>query len=82
MKGAIRNTFIAILGVVIIGIALYGCVALYYTGGFAYGTVINGSDITGMSIEEANSVLVAKTLYEKVHYVQWLYHPETNLLSI
>ena len=69
MKGAIRNTFIAILGVVIIGAALYGCVAIYYTGGFAYGTVINGSDITGMSIEEANSVLVAKTPYESIDII-------------
>ena len=66
MKGAIRNTIIAILGVVIIGCALYGCVALYYFGGFAYGTVINGTDITGMSVQEANSVLVAKRPYENI----------------
>ena len=69
MKGAIRNTFIAILGAVIICVALYGCVAIYYTGGFAYGTVINGSDITGMSIEEANAVLVAKTTYESIDII-------------
>lgn len=69
MKGAIRNSIIAILGVVVLGISLYGCVALYYWGGFAYGTVINGTDLTGMSIEEANSILVAKAPYKEINVI-------------
>ena len=69
MSNAFRNILIAVLGVVLISFAMYGCVALYYYGGFSYGTVVNGVDITGMSVEEANKELVKLNQYDEISVV-------------
>ena len=59
-----------LIGCVIAGIILivsaYLGIALFYTGGFSFGTWINGIYCTGKSVEEVNAELLSETVYDRI----------------
>ena len=54
---AITKLFIAVLGIGFLLASLYLGIAFYYRKGFSFGTTVNGLNLTGMSMEEAEAVL-------------------------
>lgn len=66
---AITKFFIAVLGISFLLASLYLGVAFYYRKGFSLGTTVNGLDLTGMTMEEAEAVLLAHDSYQQIEVI-------------
>lgn len=66
---AITKLFIAVLGIGFLLASLYLGIAFYYRKGFSFGTTVNGLNLTGMSMEEAEAVLLAHDSYQQIEVV-------------
>ena len=66
---AITKLFIAVLGIGFLLASLYLGIAFYYRKGFSFGTTVNGINLTGMSMEEAEAVLLAHDSYQQIEVV-------------
>ena len=69
MKKAITRLFIAVLGLGFLFVSLYFGVAFYYRKGFAFGTTVNGINLTGMTMEEAEQALKEHDSYRSIDVV-------------
>ena len=66
---AITKLFIAVLGIGFLLASLYLGIAFYYRKGFSFGTTVNGLNLSGMSMEEAEAVLLAHDSYQQIEVV-------------
>lgn len=69
MNKAITKLVIAVLGLGFLCASLYVGIAFYYRKGFAFGTTVNGIDLTGMTMEEAESALLAHDSYKQIDVI-------------
>ena len=66
---AITKLFIAVLGIGFLLASLYLGIAFYYRKGFSFGTTVNGLNLSGMTMEEAEAVLLAHDSYQQIEVV-------------
>ena len=69
MNKAITKPVRAVLGLGFLCASLYLGIAFYYRKGFALGTTVNGIDLTGMTMEEAESALLAHDSYKQIDVI-------------
>ncbi len=63
IKRFFKGLFVSVIVVLAIAVAGYVYIAYHYGETFSYGTVINGKDCTGKTIEEINEELISDLIY-------------------